>query len=377
MKVDADGNWLAEYKVNSRDKLEIHAVGYAIINLNKNPSINQSEDNLDQYLKPEDPWPSNDPEIIKLAQDLKSPQNIYNYVVENLSYNDKRIETSAKRLGAKVALNNRSDATCMEFTDLFIALSRAANIPSRELNGFAYTQNPDLRPLSLRQDILHAWPEYFDYDQKRWVAVDPTWGNTTKGIDYFSRFDLNHFVFVIHGSNYQTPYPVGFYKTENLQGKDIDVKPSSKNPKQNILLNLDLQISDEITAGLTTRGKIKLQNHSNIALHNEKVKIISNELDILTPTEYNLSVLLPYTEVYFPLVIKGRKPFSSGNSSIKISILNFSNEKQIQIKSIIYKLPQLAIAMAMGAGFAIATSRSRRLLLPLKKRVSSLRRKSK
>ncbi|GAI19887.1 unnamed protein product, partial [marine sediment metagenome] len=65
-------------------------------------------------------------------------------------------------MGALKALNSKNPVVCMEFTDLFIALCRAAGIPVREVNGYAHTNNPKLRPLSLTLDVLHAWPEYYD-----------------------------------------------------------------------------------------------------------------------------------------------------------------------------------------------------------------------
>ena len=86
----------------------------------------------------------------------------------------------------------------MEFTDLFIAIAREKGIYSREIQGYGFSLDQKLQPLSLSSDILHAWPEYYDTKTESWIAVDPTWENTS-GINYFSSFDLNHIVFVIHG----------------------------------------------------------------------------------------------------------------------------------------------------------------------------------
>ena len=112
-------------------------------------------------------------------------------------------------MGALSALNNPTSAVCLEFTDLFVALSRAAGIPAREIDGYAYTNNAHDRPLSLTEDVLHAWPEYYDFDKKAWIMVDPTWGNTTGGIDYFNALDFDHIAFVIKGENSGYPIPAG------------------------------------------------------------------------------------------------------------------------------------------------------------------------
>jgi transglutaminase-like putative cysteine protease len=89
--------------------------------------------------------------------------------------------------------------------------------------GYGYTTNPTLRPLSLVVDVLHAWPEYFDSDKKLWVPVDPTWGRTTRGTNYFDQPDFNHIVFAIHSTSNEEPLPPGFYRRPGQAGKDVVV----------------------------------------------------------------------------------------------------------------------------------------------------------
>jgi transglutaminase-like putative cysteine protease len=64
--------------------------------------------------------------------ELKTPENIYKFVTNNLSYNYYRVKPDVERLGAKDALANPDEAICTEFTDLFITLARSAGIPARE-----------------------------------------------------------------------------------------------------------------------------------------------------------------------------------------------------------------------------------------------------
>ena len=141
------------------------------------------------------------PIIIDEAKNLKTAKGIYDFVSTKLKYDYERVKPNVERLGAVNALNNPNSAICMEFTDLFIALARAAGIPAREVNGFAYTENPKIQPLSLVNDVLHAWPEYYDYEKGVWIPVDPTWASTTGGVDYFNKLDLRHFTFVMHGKS--------------------------------------------------------------------------------------------------------------------------------------------------------------------------------
>jgi len=53
--------------------------------------------------------------------------------------------------------------------------------------------------------------------------IDPTWGSTTSGIDYFKNLDLDHIAFVIKGSESEYPIPAGGYKFENAS-KDVNVR---------------------------------------------------------------------------------------------------------------------------------------------------------
>ncbi len=63
--------------------------------------------------------------------------------------------------------------------------------------------------MSLVKDVLHAWPEYYDESKKTWIMIDPTWGNTTHGMDYFSSLDFEHITFVIKGLSSTYPVPAG------------------------------------------------------------------------------------------------------------------------------------------------------------------------
>src|SRR5690606_16956842 len=85
------------------------------------------------------------------------------------------------------------------------------------------TENDRLRPLSLVDDVLHAWPEYYDKDKKQWVMIDPTWGNTTKGMDYFNTLDFEHITFVVKGLDSEYPIPAGGYKFDK-KSMDIEIQ---------------------------------------------------------------------------------------------------------------------------------------------------------
>lgn len=220
--IDKDGNWLAQYTLLPGQKLDVSTTGVVKISFNPDGSI-LNQDMWETYLSSSGYWQVDNAQVQALADKLGSAKSVYDYVTDYLSYDYNKVLTGGGRVGALAALNAPETAICTEFTDLFVTLARAAGIPARELEGYAFTSNDKLRPLSLTQDILHAWPEYYDLRTRRWIQVDPTWGDTTGGVDYFNKLDLNHFVFVIHGSDPVNPLPAGAYKTEVTSNKDVKV----------------------------------------------------------------------------------------------------------------------------------------------------------
>jgi len=226
--IDPDGNWLASYLINPNSDLQITADLFIRLSFNPKRVILE---NSDLYTRATKLWNTEDPDIIVKAAGLTTPKSVYDFVTNYLTYSYVRITNpneGVNRPGAVWALSNPTKTICTEFTDLFIALARKNNLPARELQGYALSTNDKLKPLSLSKDVLHAWPEYYDRNKQTWIQVDPTWGNTTGGIDYFNKLDLNHLVFAIHGLDSTQPLPAGVYKTAGGGSKDVFVQISDQ-----------------------------------------------------------------------------------------------------------------------------------------------------
>ncbi len=225
VEVDTDGNWLAIYTLKPHQKKIVKVKGKVWIFLKPRFSVS-SYLPLDKKMEtaPTDVWPVNSPEVVKIASSLKTVRQAYKYTLTKLDYSYKRAMSGPDRMGALGALKNPDLAVCMEYTDLFITFCRYLGVPAREINGYAYANNSLLKPLSLSNDVLHAWPEFYDTSLGSWHQVDPTWEDTTGGLDYFYNFDLNHITFVIHGVNPYYPLPAGAYKDKGDKTKEVVVK---------------------------------------------------------------------------------------------------------------------------------------------------------
>jgi len=291
IKVDKDGNWLAQYQLLAQQNLEITVSGQAKI---VNSTVKNQSADFSSLTQNQTYWPVDDQSIIDIAKNLNTPKDIYDYVVNTLTYDYSGLN-SARRKGALEALLNPSTSLCTEFTDLFVTLARAKGIPAREVEGFAYTNNTKIKPVNTNTDILHAWPQYYDSSSQKWISIDPTWAKTTNGIDFFNDLDLNHFAFVIHGQNSQYPSPPGSYKG-NRNIKTVFVDFADQEIKRT---NYPIQI---------TSVKTKFNESPQIIINNPN----SNSLN---------EVVVSMSKNNWQQKIEVLPPFAS--LKIKVSNLNF------------------------------------------------------
>ncbi len=313
--VDNDGNWLAYYKLKPKSKIDVKVKGSVQVFSAPRALYEPSEENLKANTKSLKYWESDDPDIIKLGEKLKTPEAIYNFVRSELSYNFNKVKGGAERLGAKAALNSPTDALCMEFTDLFIAIARAAKIPAREINGFAYTDNPRIQPLSVTSKVLHSWPEYWDGEKKMWIPIDPTWGSTGK-TDYFSKLDLRHFAFVIHGEDSVKPDTPGSYNPQ----KDVSVSFGTLPENTGDKLKIEAEFASK-TNLFNDDFFITLKNDGGEALYNinTRISVDGKAKDEIVP------ILPPFSKKIIVLAI----PYN---------ILSFNTPKNIIVKSGIHEI---------------------------------------
>ncbi len=278
--IDKDGNWLAQYTLSPSEKKDIVVDLKAKIKLD--PEITpQTETMLSEYLKGDEYWEVNDKNIKDKTKELKTPYEIYKFVSEYLTYDYSRVTDNKPRLGALKSLRNPSSSVCLEFTDLFITIARAAGIPAREVDGFAYTQNTKERPLSLVKDVLHAWPEYYDREKQTWIMIDPTWANTTGGIDFFNTFDFDHIAFVVKGHDSNYPVPAGGYKTAGKESvRDVNVTFADTFENNSSIIELENNLPKKAVAGFPLNGNITIRNTGKNILPKQ---VILFESGFLTP----------------------------------------------------------------------------------------------
>jgi transglutaminase-like putative cysteine protease len=129
------------------------------------------EESLDRYLISELFIEKDSPLIIEAAEniegqdDLELVEGLFDYVVKNTYYG----EYSPRESGAEMTLKRRG-GTCVDFSDLLVALCRTRGIPAKTIDGLIID-----RPLRGEEFLeqLHSWVEVY-LQEYGWVPFDPT-----------------------------------------------------------------------------------------------------------------------------------------------------------------------------------------------------------
>lgn len=344
VEIDDDGNWIAKYPLSPRERKTVEAKILVEKRFAPDKTV-ITEEQIKEYTESEEKWEASHPKIRELALRLKTPQAIYEYVVENLIYDFSKVASSDKRLGAVGALENPESAVCLEYSDLLVALFRSAKIPARSVEGYAYTRNDRLRPASLSGDILHAWVEYYDLEKETWVMVDPTWGSTTRGIDYFSNLDLDHIAFVVKGVHSDYPVPAGGYKFDE-NTKDIEVSFLNSSKYQSTKrIGVQTQFPKFSFAGIPLSGFVTVTNIGNEFIKNQKIVLTNTSTK--EKKEYEVKNLPPFGSERFHVSFETN--FLS-NSKHRITVE--ADERLSEAETMVSFIPDLNLILLGGGIFA-------------------------
>lgn len=381
IKEDRDGNFIATYEIPANNSFNVELMAQVMLTLTEDSAVPFSPV-VPEDLKEQKYWEINSTEISKATENLNSIKSIYDFTVKELNYTKKPLNQDFERLGAMTALKaeNKDDATCQEFTDLFITLARKKGIPARRIVGMAYSSNEELRPSNFTADILHTWPEYFDQEKNSWVRVDPTWENTTGGVDYFNNFDLNHIVFAINGSSSTLPYPAGSY-TGKSDEKDKKVYLDfSKDEFAQIKPELEINLISKKVYGFTIPGKYSVEvfNKTGMVWYFSSIAIDSSEADIVIDQNEKINKILPFSKISIPITVYNK----SGNitQSSKINVISIlkdgqSSHGEFEVRpSFQLKIEDPKRIVFLGGGLIVLTLLAGSLFLLGRKLANSLRR---
>ncbi len=248
---DSDGNLIATFKTAATAQGEIVITGYAVLTQDNSFDFKDSgdvssipKDVLEKNTKSAKYWESDDPEIKKVATELKGSetnvykiiQKTYQYVINKIDYSEVKRFGINKRQGALATLKGGA-AVCMEYSDLFIALIRAQGIPARGAFGYGYSA---LDSFSTEDNTInHQWAEVYIPSVKSWIEVDTTWGENGQEI---IGGDLNHFYSHVASVSPEIPSTTEvtyFGAAEQIADRQMSVNPAEKITKSSQILSED------------------------------------------------------------------------------------------------------------------------------------------
>ena len=324
IKEDADGNFIATYEIPANNSFNVELLAQVLLTLTADPLIPFSQV-LTEHLQEQKFWEINHPEIIELGKQLTTPQEIADFVVKKLDYTKQALDQNFERLGAASAIEakNQNNATCQEFTDLFITLARQKQIPARRVVGIAYSKNEELRPSNLENDILHTWPEYYAQEQAAWLRIDPTWQDTTGGIDYFNHFDLNHISLAINGLSSTLPYPAGAYSGASDEKNKKIYLEFAKTGFESSAPSLEIDLLDKKFYGLSLPGHYEIQilNKTGLVWYFKELRVTSEDAEVEINSETKNYKILPFAKIVLPISVYNKQNQLQSNHKIKVSAI--------------------------------------------------------
>lgn len=181
-----------------------------------------------------------DGEVKKLADTITAGQTtvfgkakaVYDWTCENTYRNP---QTRGCGVGDVYRLLKEPGGKCTDISSIFVALARAAGVPSREVFGIRQGKTP-------RQDISrwqHCWAEFF-LPGYGWVPVDPADVRKMMLKENLTLSDAKT-------EAYRKYFWGGIdpYRVELSRGRDIVLNPPQSGPPANYLMYPFAQVGDE------------------------------------------------------------------------------------------------------------------------------------
>lgn len=206
---DDSGNQILCFKLNDLPPYALKIITIrATLQLTATPNPTRVPD-LKAFLKPERYIECDDPELLRLARDLRrslpleTAKDILTWVTDNVTYSGYMGDDR----GALYAFKNRR-GDCTESMYLFTALCRANEIPARGIGGYICSENS-----ILKSNAFHNWAEF--YGDGSWRIADPQKNNS---MAYPSRYIAMRII----GST--TGNKMGGFHRFRSSGEGLDVR---------------------------------------------------------------------------------------------------------------------------------------------------------
>jgi transglutaminase-like putative cysteine protease len=338
--IDSYHNTIAFFNIGPKQQLNVRVSGTAKLDLDRQVTELPEADQLQSFLLSTDIWDVDSPhvkEALKVAFEGKDPRSteekiklIYDYVTSSIAFgNYAERQTFETNNSASSILNNPKERFCSDFVNVFIALSRGAQIPAQQVVGLAYSQNNTLRPVCFKDRQLHTWVRVYDL-QKGWITVDPTWGATTGGSDFFSYSDLSHVqIGVVPSVEHTSKFP-----------DRNEFKLSNEEYLPSYQITPKILVKKEVIAGFPFTVTFRVENGGNTTIPAGSVLIDGGKLQfqaknqVFSQEEFYYPQIPPYGFVDFEFHAKSRLAWDSYADIVNLTIKEQKVAQEVIVKPI-------------------------------------------
>lgn len=245
------------------------------IHITSGQSVERIPESLEKYTKPvKHLWQSDDEKIKSKAEELTQGLDNYcakarrllEWVREHMTYEEQAPEYSA------VWAYESGRGDCTEYSNLFIALARAADIPAKTVSGYLFSSNGlDFEGYDL-MDVGHQWVVIY-LPSTGWVSVDLTYG---KG--QFGKLSNDHVIELISGgSNWvdedkNKPKTPTWYVSRRPPSVDIQLE-SSGSANRLVAVNPSISASNKISDDGTWKFTVNVRNVGSQPVSDVEVRL--------------------------------------------------------------------------------------------------------
>ena len=167
-------------------------------------------------------------------------------------------------------------------------------------------------------------------EKERWIQIDPTWGSTTGGVDYFDKLDTNHITFVRKGISPDEPLPAGAYKIDPNSDQDVTITPATVLREESPKLEIRLKESN-YPSGFSSNATLVIKNTGKRAFFGGQVHLSSNTDKVISTDQIKVATVLPQGEVEVLFKVKSPNLLSTEELTFAGKVVGSDGEKEVSV----------------------------------------------
>jgi transglutaminase-like putative cysteine protease len=311
-----DGNYTLIYDIGPGETVWVRVQGVIIRSHGLVPTYFMSSEKMSHYLDTSpDLWKITDDGVLSVVEAAAEKSLtekidwIYGYTIEELILNEgfRSLHEDEMRKGAQLALKTYKGASVEDYADVFVALARQLDIPSRVVAGYIFPYTVGEKYLG----TFHVWPQYWT-EETGWISVDPAYEAYT-GMELKENVGLNRVYMSLS-------YDSGDYELYSDTTDEVTYTNAETQPR--VELTAELEGLSDIVAGSGGKGTLVLSNNGNCIMHS--ISLVVDEISAVEVTldENSLrTAILPGETIQVPFTIEPPEWYVEGAKQLSFTLV--------------------------------------------------------